>query len=115
MWLDLIFSMRDLCISFNLNPLTKFTRAAEVPSLNISSHGTSLKYDHKDHPNQHENSHKLCDEMRHLIVKLMENQWKVRQQHDQNSPLQGKPLQNKCLHHKKEINPKEQDYDNHSL
>ena len=34
-----------------------------------------LSNDHKDHPNQHENSHKLCDEMGHLIVNLMESQF----------------------------------------
>ena len=43
-----------------------------------------ISNDHKDHPNQHENSHKLCNETGHLIVKLMESQWKLRQQHDQN-------------------------------
>ena len=28
-------------------------------------------------------------------MNLMESQWKLRQQHDQNFPMQGKPLQNK--------------------
>ena len=51
-----------------------------------------LSSDHKDPPNQHENSHKLCDEMGHPIVNLMESQWKLRQQNDQNFPLEGKPL-----------------------
>ena len=51
-----------------------------------------LSNDHEDHPNQHENSHKLCNEMGHLIVNLMESQWKLRQQHDQNFPMEGKPL-----------------------
>ena len=27
-----------------------------------------LSNDHEDHPNKHENSHKLCDEMGHPIV-----------------------------------------------
>ena len=74
-----------------------------------------LSSDHKDPPNQHENSHKLCDEMGHPIVNLMESQWKPRQQNDQNFPLEGKPLQNKYYCQKKEINSKEQDYENHSL
>ena len=43
-----------------------------------------LSNDHEDHPNQHENSHKLCDEIGHSVVNLMESQWKLRQQHDQN-------------------------------
>ena len=37
--------------------------AAEAPSLKISSHEISLSNDYEDHPNQHKNSHKLCDEM----------------------------------------------------
>ena len=51
-----------------------------------------LSNDHKDHPNQHKNSHKLYDETGHPIVNLMESQWKLRQQHDQNFPMEGKPL-----------------------
>ena len=48
-----------------------------------------LSNDHEDCPNQHENSHKLCDETGHPIVNLMESQWKLRQQHDQNFPIEG--------------------------
>ena len=33
-----------------------------------------LSNDHEDHPNQHKNSHKLCDEMEHPVVNLMESQ-----------------------------------------
>ena len=33
-----------------------------------------LSNDHEDHPNQHKNSHKLCDETGHPIVNLMESQ-----------------------------------------
>ena len=80
--------MRDIYINSNLNPLTKFTSsraaAVEALSLNISSHGTSLKNDHEDHPNQHKNSHMLCDETGHPVLSLLESQWKLRQQHDQN-------------------------------
>ena len=46
----------------------------------------------EDHPNQHKNSHKLCDEMGHLIVNLMESQWKLRKQYDQNFAMEGNPL-----------------------
>ena len=64
-----------------------------------------LSNDHEDHPNQHENNHKLCDETGHPIVnlkidgmaierqwKLMKSQWKLRQQHDLKFPMEGKPL-----------------------
>ena len=34
-----------------------------------------LLNDHKDHPNQHKNSHKLCDEMGLPVVNLMENEF----------------------------------------
>ena len=41
--------------------------------------------DYEDHPNQHENNHKLCDETGHPVLSLPESQWKLRQKHDQNS------------------------------
>ena len=47
--------------------------------------------DQEDHFNQHKNSHKLCDETGHLVVNLKESQWKLRQQHDQNFPMEEKP------------------------
>ena len=54
-----------------------------------------LLNDPKDCPNQHKNSHKLCDGTGYPIVNLMENQWELRQHHDKNSPMEGKLLQNK--------------------
>ena len=51
-----------------------------------------LANDHEDHPNQHDNSHKLCDKAAHPVVNFMESEWKLRQQHDQNLPMEGKPL-----------------------
>ena len=50
-----------------------------------------LSNDRKDHPNQHENSHKPRNEMRYPVLSLLETQWKLRQQHDQNFPIEGKP------------------------
>ena len=44
------------------------------------------------HPNQQKNSHKLCDETGHLVLSLLESQWKLRQQHNHNFPIGGKPL-----------------------
>ena len=43
-----------------------------------------LSSDHKDHPNRLENSHKLCSEMEHPVMSLLESQRKLRQQLDQN-------------------------------
>ena len=49
-----------------------------------------LSNDHKDHSHQHENSPKLYDETGHPVVNLMESQWKLRQQHHQHFPMEGK-------------------------
>ena len=51
-----------------------------------------LSNDHLDHPNQHKNSHKLCNKTGHTVVNLMESEWKLTQQNDQNFPMEGKPL-----------------------
>ena len=45
---------------------------AEALSLKISSHGTSLN-DHKDHPNQLENSHNPSIETGHPVLSLLES------------------------------------------
>ena len=52
--------------------LIKYLISVAAP-LKTSSH------DHQDHPNQHENSHKVCGEMGHLMMNLMQSQWKLRQ------------------------------------
>ena len=51
-----------------------------------------LSNDHKDHPNQHKNSRKPHNETGYPVLSLLESQWKLRQQHDQNFPMEGKPL-----------------------
>ena len=94
MRLDLIFSVRVIYIISNLSPLAKFTSSSRSTKLkdilprNISN-------DHEDHPNQRENSHKLCNKAKYPVVNFMESQWKLRQQHDQNFPMEGIPLINK--------------------
>ena len=62
-----------------------------------------LSNDHKDWPSQHDSGHKLSDEMGHTIMNLMGSQWKLRKQHGQNFPMEGKPCRtntseeiNKC-------------------
>ena len=49
-----------------------------------------LSNDHKDHSNQHNNSHKKCDETGHPVVNMMESQWELRQHHDRNFPMEEK-------------------------
>ena len=51
-----------------------------------------LSNDHEDNPNQLENSHKLCNETGHPVLSSMEGQWKLREKHDQDFPMEGKPL-----------------------
>ena len=45
-----------------------------------------LSNDHEDHPNQHKNRDKQCNEMGYPVVNMIESQWKLRQKHDQNFP-----------------------------
>ena len=47
-----------------------------------------LSNDHEDHPNQHENSHKPRDETGYPVLSLLESQWKLRKQHDQNFSME---------------------------
>ena len=72
---------------------------AEAPTLNTSPN-EHLSNDHEDHPNQPENSHKLCDETGHPVVNFMESQRKPRQQHCTVEQILAS----------EEINLKEQDY-----
>ena len=88
---NLIISMRDIHINSNLNPLKKSTSSRRSTKLKDTL-SWNISYDHEDHPNHHDNSHKLYNETGCSIVNLMESQWKLRQQHDQNFPVEGKPL-----------------------
>ena len=54
-----------------------------------------LSNEHEACPNQHGNNHRLCDEMGYPVMNLMESLRKLRQEHDQNFPMEGKPLWNK--------------------
>ena len=72
-----------------------------------------LLVDDEEHPNQHKNNDKLCDAKENPSVNLEKCQWKLRQ-HDQNLPMEGKPLQNKKTRvRRQKINPKEQYHENH--
>ena len=90
MRLDLIFSMRDIYINSNPNLLAKFTGI-----------------------HQHKNSHKLCDE----IDSSFWISWKVNGNWDNNIFRNFQWRQSHCRTNtsvKKEISPKEQNYENHS-
>ena len=80
---------------------------ASIPTWTQSLAATealSLKYpliehlsnDYKDRPIQHETSDeimKLCDETGNPVLSVLERQHgRIRQQHDQNLPMEGKPL-----------------------
>ena len=71
------------------NTSTPFNRGRITECIHPMEH---ISNNHKDLPNHHKNSHKLCDETGHPVVNLMESQWKLRQQHDQNFSMEGKPL-----------------------
>ena len=87
-WGLILYSLRGIYTSIpTWNHSQNWLAAIEALSLKISSH---LSNDHEDHPNQHGNSHKLCDETGHPVVSLMESQWKLR--HDQNFSMEEKPL-----------------------
>ena len=66
--LDLVFKMRYLQISSNLDAITKFRVSSKVSCLKISFHGISLKVvDHEDHLNRHEYSENLCHKKEHPL------------------------------------------------
>ena len=46
-----------------------------------------LSNHHNDHPNQHENCHKLSDETGHPVSSLMETKWKLKQKYDHHQNL----------------------------
>ena len=90
---DLIFLMRDITSIPSWTDSQNSVPAAEATSLKISSHGLIyLSNDHTDCPNQHRNTRKLFDEKGYPVLKLKESQGKLRQQYDQNFPMEAKPL-----------------------
>ena len=65
--------MRDIH-QFQTEPTHKISLAvAKALSLNISP-VEHLSNDHVDHPSQHENIHKQCDETGHPVVNMMETE-----------------------------------------
>ena len=60
MRLDLIFTMKDIKINSNLEPLPKFASQQTYPPMK------HFLGNHRDHPNQHKNNQKLSNEKEHL-------------------------------------------------
>lgn len=69
--------------------------------------------DQEGHPNQHKNNQKLCDETEDHPQSLKKCQWNLRQQHEQNLPMENKLLQNKFQGLRVDKNLKEQGCENH--
>ena len=56
-----------------------------------------LSNDHKDRPNQHNNSHKLCDEEGYLVLSLTKSQWKLKKKTLSEFPNGGKAIVEQIL------------------
>ena len=87
-WSD-IYNVEVYRHILQLVPNQNIAAVAKASSYKISA--DVLNY-FKDHPNQPKNNQKLSNEQEHYFLSLKENQWKLRQQHDQNSSKEWKPL-----------------------
>ena len=112
--------VRDMYINSNREPVTKLwssSRSSYATSLSLrwpQRVSQTVQDDHKDYPIQYKNNQILCDEKQHIPLSLKEIQWKLRQYHGPKLPMEGRLLQNKYLSLKIKINPKKQDWQNHS-
>ena len=79
MRLDLIFTIRDIYINYNLDPLRKFRTSSWKRLVQQYPPIEHLSNDHEDRPNQNENSHNhvivivMCGEKEHPLLSLKEN------------------------------------------
>ena len=76
-----------------MNPLTKFTNNSrstafkDMPLYRIYPPMEYLSNDHEGCSNRNENSHKFASKTG-PVLSLTESQWKLRQQNDQNIPME---------------------------
>ena len=87
---DLIFTVRKMYINSHLDPLTRFRSKQQKDHPQRYPPMDYISSDHRDHPNPHKNSYKLCDETRVSLLSLKQSQQKLRQQHDQSFQRKGK-------------------------
>ena len=92
---DLIRMIRDIYINSNLNPLTKFTSSSRSTEFKDIFHWNISQMIMKTIPISTRIVIKPRNESGHPVLSLLESQWKLRLQHDQNFPMAGKSLQNK--------------------
>ena len=84
--------MRDIYINSNLNPLTKFTSSSRSTEFKDILPWDISQIIRKTIQISIRIVHKPRNEMGYPVSSLLESQWKLRQQHDQNFPMEGKPL-----------------------
>ena len=60
-----------------------------------------LSNDHEGRPSQHENSHRLWYETGLPVLSLLESQWKLKQQHNLNFPLESRSRTNTSVRRNK--------------
>ena len=89
---DLILTMRDIYINSNLNPLTKFTSSSRSTEFKDILPWNISQMIMKTIPISTRIVIKPHDETGLPVLSLLESQWKLRQQHDLNFPMEGKPL-----------------------
>ena len=89
--LHLLFSMRDIYNNSHLNPLTEFTCSSWSTKLKDILPWNICQMITETIPIS-TRIVKLYGEMGHPILNLMGSQWKLREQHDQNFPMEWKPL-----------------------
>ena len=87
---DLILRMRNIYIKSNLNLLTKFSRSNRSTKFKDFFPWNISQIIQKTIPISMRNSHKLCDEIGCPVLSLLER--KLREQHGQTFPIEGKPL-----------------------
>ena len=88
---SLLYSMRDIYINSKLNPLAKFTNSSRSTKFKDILPWNISQMIRKTIPIRT----RIVRSYAMKLGNLMESQWKLRQQHDQNFPMEEKSLQNK--------------------